>query len=382
MKKDGQSHLPNRFIMNKIDFYTCWDDIAPIQQALQINSDDIVFSITSGGCNILNLLLYDPKKIIAVDYNPYQNYLLELKIAAIKNLSHSELLKFMGIAYSNEREELYGSIRKNLSKNACTFWDSNSHVVDKGILNVGEQNVKIFGNFLRFLKGKKTIEKFFYCKTIDEQTHYFYKHIFGLPWKLALFYPYNNYLIKLKLILLMLRECPHRQGKFSEFFRYLRNVHYPKDHLKKIEDIFTKIPITNNYFASLIFLGRYINENCVPPYLLKENYSLLNQKLDRIEIKTSSVYEALKKLPDESITKFNLSNIFDWTDDNEFKNQLIEIIRIGRNNGKIFYSTTRNDRNIPEDLKSLNSDKQLAIQLPKKDRTIMYSNFGVGKISK
>lgn len=47
MKKVRQSYLSNHFIMNKIDFYTCWDDFQLIQRALEINSKDTVFLITS-----------------------------------------------------------------------------------------------------------------------------------------------------------------------------------------------------------------------------------------------------------------------------------------------------------------------------------------------
>ena len=60
---------------NKIEYYACWDDIQTIQNALKINRNDVVLSITSAGCNILNFLLYNPKKILAIDYNPFQNYL-------------------------------------------------------------------------------------------------------------------------------------------------------------------------------------------------------------------------------------------------------------------------------------------------------------------
>jgi len=80
--------------------------------------------------------------------------------------------------------------------------------------------------------------------------------------------------------------------------------------------------------------------------------------------------------------KFNFSNIFDWIDYEDFKNHLIQIIRVGKNKGKIFYSMTRNDRKIPNDLKELISDKKLSTQLLKEDRTIMYSYFEVGEIKK
>ena len=170
------------------------------------SKNDIIFSITSSGCNILNLLLYNPKKIYSIDYNPYQNFLLELKIAALRNLDYSEFLQLMGLKFSNKNIEIYASIRENIGDNARFFWDKNSYVIDKGLLSVGEQNVKNLGNILRFFKGEKTIKDFFSCETIDKQADYFYKNIFGFPWKFSLFLAYNKYLIRLLLCLRILKE--------------------------------------------------------------------------------------------------------------------------------------------------------------------------------
>ena len=48
-------------------------------------------------------------------------------------------------------------------------------------------------------------------------------------------------------------------------------ISQPKNVQEKIEYVFTKIPIKYNHFASLILLSRYINEDCFPLYLKKEN---------------------------------------------------------------------------------------------------------------
>ena len=134
--------------MNKVDFYTSWEDINPIQEALDINSNDVVLTITSGGCNVLNFLLYNPKKIISVDYNPYQKYLMELKIESIRKLDHTSFLELMGIKSSDRKEEHYENIKKNLSNEAREYWDSNQYAIKKGLLYVGEQNVKFLGKYL------------------------------------------------------------------------------------------------------------------------------------------------------------------------------------------------------------------------------------------
>ena len=70
----------------KLVFTHNWEDPECDHAALKIKSDDAVLAITSGGCNVLGFLLFDPEVIYSIDINPAQSYLLELKIAAIKAL--------------------------------------------------------------------------------------------------------------------------------------------------------------------------------------------------------------------------------------------------------------------------------------------------------
>ena len=54
---------------------------------------DTVLVITSAGCNALDYALAGPERVIAVDINPRQNALLELKLAGIRNLPVRRLLR-------------------------------------------------------------------------------------------------------------------------------------------------------------------------------------------------------------------------------------------------------------------------------------------------
>lgn len=53
-------------------------------QVLKINSRDEVLTLSSGGCNSLNLLLHQAGHVVSVDCNPAQSALLELKATAIR----------------------------------------------------------------------------------------------------------------------------------------------------------------------------------------------------------------------------------------------------------------------------------------------------------
>jgi len=70
--------------LSKLVFTHNWEDPGSDQAALKIGSGDHVFAITSGACNVLGFLLYDPEVIYSVDINPAQSRILELKIAAIR----------------------------------------------------------------------------------------------------------------------------------------------------------------------------------------------------------------------------------------------------------------------------------------------------------
>ena len=67
-------------------YNTCWEDPAVDRQALHIGPEDTVMVITSAGCNALDYALGNPARVYAIDANPRQNALLELKIAGIRKL--------------------------------------------------------------------------------------------------------------------------------------------------------------------------------------------------------------------------------------------------------------------------------------------------------
>ncbi len=65
-------------------------------KALCIDKNDSILSITGSGARALDLLIKNPAKIVSIDFNPCQNHLLELKIAAIQHLEYQEFLEFLG----------------------------------------------------------------------------------------------------------------------------------------------------------------------------------------------------------------------------------------------------------------------------------------------
>jgi S-adenosylmethionine-diacylglycerol 3-amino-3-carboxypropyl transferase len=105
-------------------YNTCWEDPAVDRQALDLGPNDSVLVITSAGCNTLDYALQGPRKIFAVDANPRQNALLELKIAGIRKLSFDDFFALFGSGFHpNIRSMYFQLLRPELSPFAKTYWD-------------------------------------------------------------------------------------------------------------------------------------------------------------------------------------------------------------------------------------------------------------------
>src|SRR5215831_17829340 len=90
--------------LSKLIFTHNWEDPAVDEKALQIKEGDIVFTITSGGCNTLGFLRFKPSAIYCVDINAAQNFLMELKKAAFRDLDYENCMAFLGLNKCNSRQ--------------------------------------------------------------------------------------------------------------------------------------------------------------------------------------------------------------------------------------------------------------------------------------
>jgi len=104
-----------KLVFKGLVFNQVWEDPEVDKKGWNINRDDIIVTITSAGCNVLNYLIEAPKLIYALDINPIQNFLLELKISAIKNLDYEAFWEFFGEAKSyNNRCIYYNYLREHI----------------------------------------------------------------------------------------------------------------------------------------------------------------------------------------------------------------------------------------------------------------------------
>ena len=358
-------------VFDDILYSQCWEDPQIDRIAFKINSDDVVFTITSGGCNALTFLLDDPRKIIALDLNPHQNYLLELKIAAMKNLVYDKTLRLFGIKRSDSRVMLYKELRELLSNKAREFWDNNLKKIEKGLIHSGryEGYMRILGKVLTTLIGRQTINELFRLSTGYEREKIYNEKWDNLRWKI-----FTRVLLSRTLMSLLFT---------GDFFRYLdKNFSFGKNFAEKVKYAVTKLPLRENYFLTYILYGNY-HPDYLPPYLSKDNYEVIRKRLDRIEIVSGSCDGYFALLPDSTISKFNFTNIFEWLSPTQFENLLSQTIRIAKDRSVITYRNLLVKREHPAGFNDrIHSDRELSRQLHSRDLSFVYDRYVVEEIYK
>jgi len=110
------------FVYNQI-----WEDPRVDLQALRLNEDSRVLTISSGGCNALNYLIEKPASVTAVDLNRHHIFLLNLKISALKFLpTYEDFFNFFGFGKHEKNVENYKKyIAPNLDESTKKFWEGN-----------------------------------------------------------------------------------------------------------------------------------------------------------------------------------------------------------------------------------------------------------------
>ena len=368
-----KTKLGDKKIFKDILYAQCWEDPQIDRIAFNIAPDDVVFSITSGGCNVLTFLLDNPQKVIALDINPKQNYLLDLKISAFKKLSYGELLEFIGVEESKYRLQLYSRIRTLLQIESARYWDKQRKKIEQGIIHCGR-----YEGYMRLLKKititplvrKGVVEKFFETEDAAAREELFHKKWENIRWWL--------------LTRIMLSRRMNTLLFDKAFFTYLDEKFSFGNHFaKKAERAITQLPMKENYFLSYILLGRFYSKEHLPLYLRWENYDIIRSRLTRIEIVTDSCEHFFSTLPDSYISKFNFTNIFEWISEDAYEDLLKETIRVAKDRAIMTYRNLLVFREHPASLgRNIHSLKQMAKSLHERDLSFIYNNYVVEEIHK
>ncbi len=363
---------PRKKVFEDILYAQCWEDSGIDREAFKIGPDDVVFSITSGGCNILAFLLDNPRKIIALDVNPYQNYLLDLKMAAFKSLGYEELLEFLGVAQSVRRPELYTSVRSGLDPDSRDWWDKQLGKIDRGVIHCGryEGYMHLLRRWFCLLMGRSLVEKLFAADNEAERAAVYRDKWDNVRWRF-----FTQLLLSRAVMTLLFDRA---------FFAQLEDSFSFGDHFRGlVKRGVLELPLKDNYFISYILLGRYYSREHLPVYLRRENFEVIRTRLERIELVYESCEDYFTTLPADYISKFNFTNIFEWMPPDTFEQILRETVRVAKDGAVITYRNLLVPRSRPDTLAEwIEPQKQLSDLLHKRDLSFIYKAYIVERINK
>ena len=136
---DDQLEKHTQFRNEYIYAFT-WEDPRTDLHLLKIRYEDVILCVTSAGDNVLDYLYNaNPRRIHAVDLNPSQNHLLELKLAAFQALPYKQVWQMFGEGVlSAFREVLLSKLSPYMSSQACQFWlKHSSNFSSRGLYETG-----------------------------------------------------------------------------------------------------------------------------------------------------------------------------------------------------------------------------------------------------
>jgi len=347
-----------------IRYANCWEDADVLLEGLDIQPTDKVLSIASAGDNSFSLLSKNPEIVVAVDINPVQLNLVELKKAAFKGLNHEDFLAFLGFKTSTNRKQLFEKVSEHLSEDLKLFWSGRLEEIEGGIIYAGKFE-KYFNLFrtkiLRLIHTKKRIDRLFEEKTAEEQIKFFNNRWNNLRWRLLFKIFFSKFVM----------------GRFGRDPAFLKEVEVPVSEfiIGQAKTHLSSVYAQDNYFLHFIMKGDFGNH--LPHFARKENFDAIKANIDKLVVFNGLAEEAFKEY--NTFTKFNLSNIFEYMDSDLFSSVANNLIENGEPNACYAYWNLMVPRRMNELENTLQSDDGLTKRLRVIDKGFFYMgiNFDI-----
>lgn len=378
---------------NNLVYNTCWEDPRLDRVALELTPQDNVLVITSAGCNALDYALTGPNHVYAVDMNPRQNALLELKLAGIRHLEFDDFFRMFGEGRLPGVRTVYDQkLRQSLSPRSQLYWDrwikffDNRHrqFYFRGTSGSFARYLRVYTN--RVIKVQDYVEQALNASTLEEQREIYFRHLRPRFWTRPMKFVMDR---DTTLSMLGVPKAQRRQV----------DTQYEGGIVKFIQDcvdaVFAELPLSDNYFWRVYVMGSYTRE-CCPEYLKEANFEQLKREsAGRVSVHTDSVQGFLDKHSGE-ISRYVLLDHMDWLSDHFFpllESEWQAIVNRASPNARIIWRSggLKTDfldraqvmvdgklRSIPE---LLTYHEQLAEELHRRDRVHTYGSFYIADLA-
>jgi S-adenosylmethionine-diacylglycerol 3-amino-3-carboxypropyl transferase len=301
-----------RFVHGKnLVYNACWEDPRLDRIALRLTPRDTVLTITSAGCNALDYALQSPKHVYAVDMNPRQNALLELKLAGIRRLDFDEFFRWFGEGRHPDARSVYEKkLRSALPSPAQRYWDRHVRFFEAprlrpsfyfhGTSGILARTANLYID--KIARVRDEVNALLDAPSVRVQRDIYHGGLRDRFWR-----PYLRWLLRRDATLAMAGvPKPQRIQVEKDYVGGI--ARFVEDCL---ESVFAELSLRDNYFWRVYLTGRYTRD-CCPEYLKEENFQRLRDGLaDRVTTHTDSILGFLRGFKGR-ISRFVLLDHMDW----------------------------------------------------------------------
>ncbi len=326
--------MTNAFF-NKLIYSSPNEDGRIEAQGLGITADSRVLCITGCGARPLDLLTGDavPAEITAIDFNPMQNHLLDLTMACFRELTHAELLDFLGITPYHKRLKLYARLRPYLNTDSRYLWDRRPAQLQAGVMTTGQWHsyLTLMAKLTVFRRG--LIRQLFETRNINAQARLWHDRWDNVLWQNTLRALGNRWFWQ-KIVRepgAMLIPDTFDPGQYLiDCFRRFAETQLFQD----------------SFFAYLLFFGKF-DDVVLPPYLQARHHNTIRDNLDRIRPVTASLTDFLTTTPDR-FDAFSISDVASYAPPGEYAAIWRGMLRTAAPNARLVERQFLVKRPVPE----------------------------------
>ncbi|MCC2548867.1 BtaA family protein [Hymenobacter sp. BT175] len=291
--------------LDRLRYSLVWEGSATLYQALQLQPTDHALIICGAGCNVLNTLLQAPASVTAIDLNPAQSRLLQLKQHVIQHHAHPVFRGLIGFDGPDAARQAWAEVRATLGAEEQPYWESFFASHPGGILTAGRLE-SFITNFFATLDAaaQARLRHLLSFDNEEAQHRYFVSEVEPTDFRRQ-FIDYFD-------------EANLSKGRDPKLFKYAEESGGEAFFARLRRHLGTQLA-RDNFFLRFFFFGPELPDHVLPPCYQAAHYETLRRQLPTLRIETGEAIDFLLSEEGRIITKASLSNIFEYVSPAEFE---------------------------------------------------------------
>lgn len=258
--------------------------------------------IGSGGCTALSLLSDEVEVVYAIDANPAQCAVIEVKRAAMAVLDREDWLAFVGEAPASDRAVTFEGLADALPVYARDWWRARPEALALGANHCGstERFYRFVGGNLRHSVVPDAVWRdLLAADSLDAQRALHARHFTGPEWTTAL--------------RVLLSRTTHLAFFPAQMFANVTEHDFAAFFAAQFDREVLTRSIRGNYFLSQLLFGTWLPDSA-PPFALPSGWGGARRNLGKLVVRPLTLDAFLASDEARGVEAFFLSNVFDWLD--------------------------------------------------------------------